>query len=93
MTPEHETQLREALTKVLSVPEAITPSTREAIANYLVTGTIDKEWLEREANGFDGDLCSLVTTVMYYAYYPFPYSLTQWIGRLHDALDHYYNEP
>lgn len=93
MNPELETKLRAALSKALAVPDTLSPVTCEAIADYLVTGTIDKTWYLRHSSGSRKDLCSLVDAVLYHMGYDWNNSMEWAITRLNDALDHYYNEP
>lgn len=93
MNPELKLQLRAALSRAIAVPNTLSPVTCESIADYLVTGTIDKTWLCRNFGGGRIDLCSLVDAVLDYLCFGLYNSMECALTRLNAALDHYYNEP
>ena len=68
MNADLETRIREALLKAISVPDVLSPATRETIASYLVTGNFgDVEYLEAADWGTAKALPQAVDRLIWYA--------------------------
>jgi len=91
MSLDLETRIREALLKAISVPDVLSPATKEAIASYLVTGNFgDVEYLEAKAWGTAKNLPQTVDRLVWYAKHEYFFAMGDALTTLERILrDHH----